>query len=257
MTIAHLDYPAAKLAPFGRDKVLMEANTDPERAYRIGACAKEPWTVAWIEELQPREVLYDIGANVGSYTLLAAARHLGVVAFEPQFASFATLCRNLCLNAQLDQVVTLQVLLMGSPGTYWLHLHDLRSGSAGHEINVDPGRSTFHKQLVPGYPLDYLQDVLKFPLPTAIKLDVDGAEREVLSGAQGILATPQLRTLMVELRLDWEEEVMGWLAERGFARTARFDEREGKKIGNISYSRFDRRVEEPPVAGKSRKGKST
>mgnify|MGYP001562263516 CR=1 FL=1 len=240
MPIGKLDYPAERLAPFGREKILMEANTDLEVAFRLKACAKEPWTVVMIEELQPGEVLYDVGANVGSYTLLAAARGVQVVAFEPHFASFAALVRNLALNDLLSRVIPLQVALLSGPGLLWLHLNDLRAGTAGHAMSSDPKKQGFHKQAVPIFPLDSLQAQLGLPLPTAIKIDVDGAEGDVLAGAENLLAQPSLRVLMVELRLDVEQAGCAWLAERGWLMTARFDERGGKKIGNICYGRFHR-----------------
>jgi len=61
--------------------------SSPQEVKRLTACAKEPWTIEWIETwLGPGETLYDIGANVGAYSLVAAEQHGGdvsVVAFEP------------------------------------------------------------------------------------------------------------------------------------------------------------------------------
>ena len=63
---------------------VMEAETDferesarqlpPQKAYRLNACRKEPWTVAFIEAMPANSRFWDIGANVGSYALVAAAR---------------------------------------------------------------------------------------------------------------------------------------------------------------------------------------
>src|SRR5579862_9056307 len=58
-------------------------------AYRRQAtAAKEPFTVEWIEQsLRGGGVLYDVGANVGGYSLIAAAQNpsVRVVAFEPAY----------------------------------------------------------------------------------------------------------------------------------------------------------------------------
>ena len=91
MTVETLDYPGAK--------ILMEAETQQEMGYRIHSCQKEPWTVAMIERMQPGDVLYDIGANVGAYTLVAAALHHRVVAIEPGYANYARLCQNPTMNS--------------------------------------------------------------------------------------------------------------------------------------------------------------
>ena len=55
-----------------------------ERQWRAASCAKEPWTVNWLRDaVGPGDVLYDIGANVGAFSLVAA-KHCGahVVAFN-------------------------------------------------------------------------------------------------------------------------------------------------------------------------------
>ena len=59
----------------------------------------EPETIRWLDGLPEGEVLWDIGANVGAFTVYGAVkRKLRVVAFEPGAASFATLTKNIELN---------------------------------------------------------------------------------------------------------------------------------------------------------------
>ena len=59
---------------------------------------KEPETIAWIDDMEPGEVLYDVGANVGVYALYAASRGIKVVAIEPVFENFSRLMQNIELN---------------------------------------------------------------------------------------------------------------------------------------------------------------
>src|ERR671932_123659 len=57
---------------------------------RLRPVAKEPWTVRWLERsLRDGDVLYDVGANVGAYSLIAAALGAQVVAIEPAYANYA------------------------------------------------------------------------------------------------------------------------------------------------------------------------
>src|SRR5687768_15230226 len=97
--IQRLDYLPADL------KVSVDTT---EHLGRLRSCAKEPGTVRWIEShLKPGEVFYDIGANIGAYTLVAFGHTRGksrIVAFEPGFATFATLCENLALNGSGETV---------------------------------------------------------------------------------------------------------------------------------------------------------
>ena len=80
----------------------------PKIELRLRSVAKEPWTVKWIETFLPGDVFYDVGANVGAYSLLAAKANDGavpVVAFEPSAPTYHDLCVNIALNG-CDEIVT-------------------------------------------------------------------------------------------------------------------------------------------------------
>ena len=85
-------------------------------AYRRQAtAAKEPFTVRWIETtVAAGGVLYDIGANVGGYSLVAAAQgpQVSVVAFEPSYRNYAALCDNIVVN-RFDARITPLPLALG------------------------------------------------------------------------------------------------------------------------------------------------
>ena len=235
MTFAALDYPPEKLAPFGRDKITLEANTEQEQTMRVVACSKEPWTTALIESLAEGECFWDIGANVGSYTLLARARKLVVVAFEPVAENHATLCRNLARNGMLDQVIVIPLALGPMVGLTWIHLTDMRSGSASHLLTSEARKSTYHKQLLPIITGDKLIEMYDLPKPHAIKLDVDGCEPDVMRGLEETLNGEQLRVLMIELHDQWDGALTLWMQERGWMVAESFEHR-----GPIYYARFER-----------------
>ena len=61
-------------ADYDRQAIKMGVSSWIEYSIRLHSCKKEPETIAWIEgELSEASVLYDVGANVGAYTLVAAA----------------------------------------------------------------------------------------------------------------------------------------------------------------------------------------
>ena len=66
--------------------------------------SKEPCTLEWIAEFKPDDILVDVGANVGMYSIWAAAtRKIKVFAFEPEAQNYALLNRNiLAANAAED-----------------------------------------------------------------------------------------------------------------------------------------------------------
>ena len=236
MPYEQLDYPGHKL--------LMEANTDIEKAFRVHACQKEPWTISFIEAIPVGDWFWDIGACVGSYALLAALKGLRVLAVEPVFQNYATMGRNMALNNFLDRVVMICAAVGKEEGWDWLHLGDLRSGAAGHTLGGGARKRTHHKQLVTVVTLDGLESRTIQLGDTGIwlKIDVDGSEMAVLEGSDGLLRGSRLQVIIIEMRLDLEEDMTKFLSARGWALAERFDERGGQKIGDICYGRFERKA---------------
>lgn len=192
---------------------------------RMRSCASEPWTVQWIEEwIEQDDVLYDIGANVGAYSLVAAKSPKAgarVFAFEPVYSTFAALTENVILNELAERVVPLPVAAGSRTGLDTLNLRILDAGGARHLLG-EAIQDTAHPQPVLGYRLDDLVQVLDLPHPTHIKLDVDGNELDVLDGAQGILASTELRSVLCELDHDLAERIETRLAREGLTLKERF-----------------------------------
>lgn len=221
-----MDYP-------GHDLFLNVASAD-EYFVRLFSCRKEPETVAWIEEsVREGDVFYDIGANVGAYSLIASKAASGrakVFAFEPGFANFSQLCYNIQLNDSQENVVPMPIALSDENGFAPFVLSNLKPGRTAHlQVNGNAAAGAAGKerfvQTVPTWRLDDLVGRLGMERPTLMKIDVDGAEPEVLRGARETLAHPSLRGLQVELETDdatpKSVEVLTFLREAGFALSAR------------------------------------
>lgn len=206
--IGKLDYP--------KREIRMYASTPVEEAYRLNACAKEPWTVEWIESMPPGSVLYDVGANVGSYTLIAAALGHTVVAIEPSFANYARLCENILLNDLGPKVIPLCM----AAGHIW--------GAPLIEQEATPGYSGGAKRLnTLTAPLSSLAALMRLPAPTHVKIDVDGAELSVLDGMD--YDTFKVPSLLVEVS-QHEPEIEKWLYRGNYTLKARYDQRDGLPI---------------------------
>src|SRR5438046_6780454 len=124
-------------------RVLLAADSLFEYDVRLNSCRKEPGTVRWIGEwLSPGDVLYDVGANVGAYALLAARRWNGrvpVYAFEPAFTNYAQLCRNVFLNRCDASVFPLPVALADTTRLDTFNHRSLVVGSAMHAFGEAAG----------------------------------------------------------------------------------------------------------------------
>jgi len=232
--VAELDYPGARIRIGTSTKTIVRS--------RIRPVAKEPWTVSWIERsLRDGDVLWDVGANVGAYSLIAARsgpRDLTVVAIEPGYANYASLCENIVLNGLGETVTALPVVLAEQNRLGSLGYTDVCAGAAMHSLDAGE-RSTF-EQPVLVYSLDSLISTFSLPAPTLIKLDVDGSEASVLAGARDTLRRPELRSLVVEIELEMTDVVVTELAAAGLELTSRIDERFGEPLPGIWYGIFER-----------------
>ena len=133
--------------------------------------------------LQPGDVFVDIGANVGHHTLVAA-KAVGaaglVYAFEASPSIHAKLSHNVALNG-FDNVVALHIAVANGPGK--LELWQAAAHNLGHSTTLAEMASEEHMVLeavVDADSLDRLVPHDKLFAARLIKIDVEGAERQVL-----------------------------------------------------------------------------
>jgi FkbM family methyltransferase len=212
---------------------------------RMRSCRSEPWTVRWIEEwIGPGEVLYDLGANVGAYTLVAACKPGGgarVYAFEPGSATYAALVENLMLNAVTGTVTALPVALGARTELQELGLSQLDAGAAMHTVGGADDEAGRQHILV--YALDEFVRQFDLPRPAHVKLDVDGLEHAVLEGATGLLGDPSLRTVLCELDAADEARIVETLTGHGFTLHERFGrEKPASAVQPPAYGLFVRQA---------------
>ncbi|MFN2453698.1 MAG: FkbM family methyltransferase [Pyrinomonadaceae bacterium] len=132
-------------------------------------------------QVRPDMVVYDIGANAGIYTLLfaKAVGHNGrVFAFEPFAENVTNFLCHTRLN-HLENVVLIQAALSSGLG-----LSSFKAG-ATNSMGALTGDAT--PLQVPTFSMDELVSTYGFPSPDFVKMDVEGAESEVLAGASTIL----------------------------------------------------------------------
>lgn len=206
--------------------VLLNIDSRIEYETRLHSCKKEPDTVEWIETfLRGGDVLFDVGANVGAYSLVAAKFFDGgvkVYAFEPAFLNYTQLCKNVYLNGCQGSVVPLPVALSDKTALGVFNYHNLIPGGALHTLGaaVDHKGEAFvpaFTQHMLSYRLDDLVGQFDIPVPNHIKIDVDGIEMEVLEGARQTLSNPSLRSVIVELEAgEGERQITELLTSKGF-----------------------------------------
>jgi FkbM family methyltransferase len=174
---------------------------------------KEPETLDWIDEyLSAGSVLFDIGANIGVYSLYAAKRRPDAViyAFEPESQNFSRLCRNVVLN-NVSNLVPCGFPLADRSKVDLFYVHTLEAGDSLHSFGRESdfreqGRAAALRQAALSTTIDSLLDY-GIPAPNLIKLDVDGIEGPILDGGSRALASESLRSILVEWNFKNDSEI--------------------------------------------------
>lgn len=156
--------------------------------------------VEWLKRtLQPDDIFWDVGANIGAITLIAATRCRRVVAFEPDPRSLKLLRENLAFN-QLGNVEIVPCAL--GDGRESIILHQAAPLNTGM-TSILPGRFEAVGQVpVPMQRADEFLAEHPALTPTVLKLDVEGAEHLVLQGASALLMAQHVRAILFEDRVD-------------------------------------------------------
>jgi len=167
--------------------------------------------------LKPADLFVDVGANIGSYTVLAAkTAGANVLALEPVPQTFCRLQRNIRINDVGSRAQALQCAAGGITGT-------LRFSADRDTLNRVVSESYTGKKIdVPVYPLDNLLE----KKPAFIwKIDVEGFEYEVLCGGTQVLQDPILNAVLLE---GGSSQINSIMEAAGFVRS--------------SYSPLDRKI---------------
>lgn len=208
------------------DKLRVEPKT-PHEQWRWGNVrTKEPGTIKWLEaQVRPGDVVYDIGANVGVYTMMAAllvGEKGHVYAFEPHIPTAKSLLNTVGLNPCGKRVTVFTVALHNQNGYYPFNYAKMSSGTSGHQLGkpVDEFERPFDPIAIEwkyATTVDELLDNQVIQPAAVIKLDVDGNELAILQGMAGLLGcqTPP-RSIQVEVHPHDRSPVLQFMQEHGY-----------------------------------------
>ena len=181
------------------------------------AAPNERVAARWFEP-QPGDVVVDIGAHIGRFTLKAAKSAAKVIAVEPVQSNFSMLEANIELNG-FTNVMPLRLALSDHPGQLPLYLSDPRDlATSSFESNWSdriPGPSARERLLVSTETLDNLASRLGIAIIDWLKIDVEGHETFVLKGAQ--LSLAKTRHLVIEVAEENERACRELIERSGLA----------------------------------------
>jgi len=205
---------------------------------------KEPETIKWINSFNEKDVFWDIGANVGVFTLYAGVRGHRTLAFEPSSANYYSLNQNILMN-QIDKHVSAYCIAFSndeSLGT--MELQGLTVGGALHSFSKENQEGYFHHGAF-SMSIDKFIEIYNPEFPNQLKIDVDGLEALIISGARNTLKDQRLKSILVEIDRSNEDELEGIhniILESGFVlqeytHAPEFDNTVHKDVYNHIYVR--------------------
>ncbi len=211
---------------------------------------KEPETIEWINQFEKKQILYDIGANVGVYSLYAAKQEHQVFAFEPSAFNYHILVKNVQLN-QFQHLVSPVCLAFSHQvelGT--INMGDVQAGGALHHFgeevdtidSLNQNAKTVFRHSMIGYSIDEFIRVFNPPFPNHLKIDVDGIEHLIIEGAKQTLRDSRLKSILIELDLSQsnysQQQIKSQIERAGFSLTLQQRiEMQGHTLGNCIFNR--------------------
>lgn len=180
----------------------------------------EPVTQQLMERFcEPGVVFFDVGANFGYYSMLATRNGAQVIAFEPDPALAENLLLHTKLNGLQDRIQLQRIAVFSRAGEVYLDPagENTAHGSAHVRTSAAPENGTV---CVPCTTLDDF--IRSHPAPGLLKIDVEGAESEVLKGAEETFESAR-PLVLCEVHDAINEEFIGSWLERKRYRTQWLD----------------------------------
>lgn len=180
---------------------------------------KEPETINWLDTMSEDDILWDIGANIGAFSLYAAKiKKVRVYAFEPYIPSLNLINENAVINDVDDLIRAYPIGVAEGSGLRDVRVSQFNTpGVAGHHVQygAKDGLSTFKQAAV----IMSMKHIIKLgiPQPTYIKIDVDGIEERIIMNGLEVIAGA--KTILFELKHDQvkeRENIFAALQDLGF-----------------------------------------
>jgi len=161
--------------------------------------------------LRPKDVVIEVGANIGGHTV-RLAQLVGpeglVIAFEPQRILYHMLCANIAMN-NLFNVHTYLAAVGREMGSLLVPPIDYSAAANFGGINLD---DTTAGEPVPLTTLNSM----KLPRLKLLKVDVEGMESDVLTGAKGLIAQHRPFLYVENDRREKSEALIGLIDSLGY-----------------------------------------
>lgn len=196
-----------------------------QRRMLIKRCHEPETESLFLKYAREANCLYDVGANIGYFSLLALAANpdIEVQAFEPLPTNATRIRENAELNPGFHKQLSVQELCVGKESGE-VSFGIPQTGEAGWGRILNEGQAWQASGSLKRAVISLDDWIAKgHAAPDLIKIDVEGNELQVLQGAKHLLETSKRLALCVEINEGClvangtsGEEIFGWLLTRGF-----------------------------------------
>ena len=176
--------------------------------------SKEPETLEWIDSFDKGSCFWDIGANIGLYSVYCGVKKSAeIYSFEPSTSNLRTLSRNISINKLQNNVTIVPFPLINEFGFKTAKMSESVFVEGGAEnnfkTNFDWQGNLFESSnsyKIFGTSIDYLTSNEIIRIPDYIKIDVDGIEHLILQGGLSTLKSSKIKSVLIELNESFDDQ---------------------------------------------------
>ncbi len=192
---------------------------------------KEPETLEWIKNFKEEDnkiIFWDIGANIGLYSIYAAKTHenIEVISFEPSTNNLRILTRNIFIN-KLNKKIKIFQLPLGNDSNKFanfsesIFIEGASHNSFNYNLNFE-GKSFLanNEYQIFGTSIASILEQGILNLPDYIKIDVDGIEHLILTGAGKYLKEKKIKSIQIEVNENYKQQfnsIIDFMKENKFS----------------------------------------
>ena len=157
---------------------------------------KEPETIEWIQNMKKNSIFYDVGSNIGLYSIISALLNSKkVVAFEPSFFNLQILSKNIYANKLTEKIIIVPISLDSKINEGLFNFNSIEEGAALSSFDTNQNLK-LNKKINFNYntislTLDEFFKNFNYLKPDYLKIDVDGIETQILKGGSVVLENVQ------------------------------------------------------------------
>ncbi len=176
---------------------------------------KEPDTISWIKNMEKNSIFWDIGANIGLYSILSALMNSSkIIAFEPSYFNLQILSKNIYKNRLQNKIIIFPLCLNDAATTELFKLRNTEEGGALSSFGDDISNSVFEYKTISTTIDEFNKNFPEYK-PDYIKIDVDGIENKIINGGSKVIQNA--KSVLVESNSqDDEKNIIKKMTELDF-----------------------------------------